>query len=137
MFNAFAEAEHKAVPVVRKARVRGDNDGVSTPMVGDRKSGTGYSAYEDIAVNTTSIESRGFESDRYKENCRRNELVASLEAEVVKAEDASSTGSSLAAAASAAVAAATFRRAACRRRCGRSSFGCGIGDDVNVSSDAP
>jgi hypothetical protein len=41
MFRAFAEAEQRAVPVVRKASVSGDREGVSRPMEGERNAGTG------------------------------------------------------------------------------------------------
>jgi hypothetical protein len=47
MFSALAEAEQSVVPVVRKRRVRGLNDGASileSPAVGDRNAGTGYKA---------------------------------------------------------------------------------------------
>lgn len=40
IFNAFADAEHNAVPPVRKTRVRADKDG-ETVVDGRRTAGTG------------------------------------------------------------------------------------------------
>lgn len=111
MFREFAEAEQSAVPVVRKSRVRGLRDGASV-TVGDRNAGTGYNAYEAMAVRTTRTVRRGFESDRKAESWRRNEFAGWRAATVVRTEEAlggSASGPEE-------LAAPELRFAACRRR---------------------
>ena len=63
MLNAFAEAEHKAVPVVRNSRVRVDREGVAV-AAGASSPGTGYREYAAVAVRTTRKLRRGFERER-------------------------------------------------------------------------
>jgi len=63
MLNAFADAEHSAVPDVRKKSVRVESDGVAV-AAGASNCGTGYNEYAAVAVRTTRKERRGFESER-------------------------------------------------------------------------
>lgn len=88
MFRAFALAEQRAVPVVRKRRVSGLRLGVSV-IVGDSISGTGYNAYGAMAVKTTRTVNRGFERERNVERVRRRECEGWAAAMVVRREDAS------------------------------------------------
>ena len=64
MLKAFAEAEHSAVPDVRKNRVRVESEGVAV-AAGASSPGTGYSEYAAVAVRTTRKDRRGFDSERY------------------------------------------------------------------------
>lgn len=54
------------MPIVRNNNVKGLKLGVSV-VLGDSISGTGYKAYEAMAVRTTSIVNRGFERERHVE----------------------------------------------------------------------
>ena len=63
MLKALAEAEHNAVPDVRKNSVSVDSEGVAV-AAGARRPGTGYREYAAVAVNTTRKESLGFDKER-------------------------------------------------------------------------
>jgi hypothetical protein len=64
MLSAFAEAEHSAVPDVRKKSVRVEREGVAV-AAGANSPGTGYNEYAAVAVRTTRKDRRGFDSERY------------------------------------------------------------------------
>tara|TARA_R110002060_G_scaffold25766_1_gene35291 strand:+ start:910 stop:1596 length:687 start_codon:yes stop_codon:yes gene_type:complete len=127
MFKVFAEAAHRAVPVVRKSKVSGERDGVSVAD-GRRSSGTGYREYEAHAVRTTRTERRGFERERRTGISRRIEFEGALAADVERFEEAfagKTRSASLAA-----------RRAACRRLWGRSCVDVGGGAVVEGDFEA-
>lgn len=63
MLKALAEAEHNAVPDVRKNSVSVDRDGVAV-AAGARRPGTGYKEYAAVAVSTIRNESLGFDNER-------------------------------------------------------------------------
>jgi hypothetical protein len=63
ILNAFAEDEHRAVPVVRNSSVRVEREGVAV-AAGARRPGTGYREYAAVAVRTTRKLRRGFERER-------------------------------------------------------------------------
>lgn len=63
MLKALADAEHRAVPDVRKNNVRVESDGVAV-AAGASNCGTGYNEYAAVAVSTTRKESRGFDKER-------------------------------------------------------------------------
>lgn len=63
MLRALAEATVAKVPVVRKARVRVEREGVCVADT-DRREGTGYNEYEAVVVRTMRVARRGLESDR-------------------------------------------------------------------------
>ena len=69
MLRAFAEAEHSAVPDVRKKRVRVERDGAAV-AAGASSPGTGYKEYAAVAVRTTRKDRRGFDRERYVANNR-------------------------------------------------------------------
>lgn len=63
MLRALAEATVAKVPVVRKARVRVEREGVCVADT-ERREGTGYNEYEAVVVRTIRVARRGLESDR-------------------------------------------------------------------------
>lgn len=63
ILKAFAEEEHRAVPVVRNKRVSVESEGVAV-AAGASKPGTGYNEYAAVAVRTTRKLNRGFERER-------------------------------------------------------------------------
>jgi hypothetical protein len=63
MFNVFAEAQVRNVPLVRKASVKVLSDGAAVVAVWSI-SGTGYTLYAAVVVKTIRKLSRGFDSDR-------------------------------------------------------------------------
>lgn len=73
MFKALAEAEHNAVPPVRKTRVRAEREG-ETVVEGSSTAGTGYREYAVAVVSTIRNVSRGFDRDRRVVNRRRSEV---------------------------------------------------------------
>lgn len=89
MLKAFADAEHSAVPDVRKSRVSVERDGVAV-AAGASSPGTGYSEYAAVAVRTTRKERRGFESERYVVKMRLSDLWGRLEEIAASLDDASS-----------------------------------------------
>lgn len=120
MLSAFALLAHSVVPTVRNSNVNGLRLGVSV-VLDARSSGTGYIAYEAMAVRVTSTVSLGFERDRRVENVRRKDCEGWAAASAARREDASGgIGTSEAAEAAAF---ACFN--ACLRRCGGSSAGDG------------
>lgn len=64
ILKALADAEHNAVPEVRKRSVSVEREDVEV-AAGARSSGTGYNEYAAVAVRTTRKESRGFDKERY------------------------------------------------------------------------
>lgn len=88
ILKAFAEADAKAVPVVRKNRVRVERDGVSVTE-GVSRAGTGNIPYAEVVVNRIRKVRRGFVNERYVVNIRRNERAGSCEETVVKRDEAS------------------------------------------------
>jgi hypothetical protein len=63
MLKALADAEHSAVPDVRKSKVSVEREDVDV-AAGARSSGTGCREYAAVAVRTTRKERRGLESER-------------------------------------------------------------------------
>ncbi len=99
MFKALADAQVKAVPEVRKSRVRADREGAAV-VAGSRRVGTGYIAYVAAVVRTIRKESRGLERARHVVRRRRRDAAGSVAEAVVKREGASGgRGTSAAAAA--------------------------------------
>lgn len=111
------------MPVVRKSKVSGESEGVSSDE-GEMISGTGYKEYDAIAVSTTKTDNRGLERDNRMGIRRRMELLGARDAVSVSVveELGGSTRSGCDCSAAAAL------RAACRRRCGRRSSGEACGD---------
>ena len=70
---ALAEAEQRAVPLVRKTSVRADKEG-EVVVEGRRTAGTGYREYAVAVVSTMRNVRRGFESDRSVVRRRRREV---------------------------------------------------------------
>lgn len=89
MLKALADAEHNAVPDVRKKSVRVEREGVAV-AAGASSCGTGYSEYAAVAVRTTRKESRGFDSERYVVSMRLSDLWGRLEDIFASFEEASS-----------------------------------------------
>jgi hypothetical protein len=88
MFNVFAEAIVRKVPVVRKASVNVLREGAA--VVADcSNAGTGYTLYAAVVVRTIRKLSRGFDSDRYVVNNLRREFEGRFEAAVVNRLEAS------------------------------------------------
>ncbi|KAL9602411.1 MAG: hypothetical protein Q9219_001835 [cf. Caloplaca sp. 3 TL-2023] len=114
MFNAFADAEQRAVPEVRKTRVSVDNDGEDV-VSGSKSTGTGYSEYAAAVVRTIKKERRGLDNDRYRENRRRKEDGGRVVDMVDNRDDASG---GIKSEAPAAARCSSFRRF--RRLCGSS-----------------
>lgn len=115
MLRALALAEQSAVPVVRNNSVSGLRLVVSV-MDGVSISGTGYSAYGTMAVRTTRVESRGFESERNVEKVRLKDWAGWASAWVVKREEASGGRGASSPLACALRCCCCFL--SCRRRCG-------------------
>jgi hypothetical protein len=88
MLRALALADERPVPTVRKRRVSALRLGVSV-IAGERRVGTGYSEYAEVAVRTIMNERRGFESARRVESWRRSELTGKRADNVVSFEGAS------------------------------------------------
>ena len=88
MFRAFAEAQQRAVPEVRKMRVRADRDGDAV-LDGRRSVGTGYNEYAVAVVNTIRNERRGFERERQVVSSRRRDVAGMVEDKAERREDAS------------------------------------------------
>ena len=63
MFNVFAEATVKKVPLVRKRSVKVLNDGAAVAVVLS-SAGTGYIEYDAVVVRTMRKARRGFERER-------------------------------------------------------------------------
>lgn len=101
MFKALALAEQRVVPIVRNNNVKGLKLGVSV-VLGESISGTGYKAYVAMAVRTTSMVNRGFESERHAERYRRPELDCEAACVASKEDASGGSGFSPRAAASAA-----------------------------------
>jgi hypothetical protein len=74
----LADAEHSAVPDVRKKSVRVESEGVAV-AAGASSPGTGYSEYAAVAVSTTRKVRRGFDSERYVVNMRFSDCCGRLE----------------------------------------------------------
>ena len=88
MFRAFAEAQQRAVPEVRKMRVRADREGDAV-LDGRSSVGTGYNEYAVAVVNTIRNERRGFERERQVVSSRRKDVAGMVEDRVERREDAS------------------------------------------------
>lgn len=88
MLRVFAEAQHKAVPEVRKTSVNADREG-ETVVVEIRRAGTGYKEYADAVVKTIRAESRGFDRERQVVRSRRMEVAGMAEDRVERREEAS------------------------------------------------
>lgn len=88
MFRAFAEAQQRAVPEVRKMRVRADREGDAV-LDGRRSVGTGYNEYAVAVVNTIRNERRGFERERQVVSSRRRDVAGMVEDKAERREDAS------------------------------------------------
>jgi hypothetical protein len=88
MLKAFADAEHSAVPDVRKNSVRVERDGVAV-AAGASSPGTGYREYAAVAVRTTRKERRGFDSERYVVIMRLSDCCGRLEDMCASLDDAS------------------------------------------------
>jgi hypothetical protein len=115
MLKAFADAEHSAVPDVRKRSVRVEREGVAV-AAGASSCGTGYNEYAAVAVRTTRKESRGFDSERYVVKMRFIDRWGRLEDMVASVDDASGAIGYAASESSTACSFAFFRR-----RCGSTS----------------
>ena len=89
MFRAFAEAQQRAVPEVRKMRVRADREGDAV-LDGRSSVGTGYKEYAVAVVNTIRNERRGFERERQVMSSRRNDVAGMVKDKAEMREDASS-----------------------------------------------
>jgi len=79
MLKALADAADNAVPVVRKSKVSGESEGISSEE-GEIISGTGYREYDAIDVRTTRTDNRGFERERRIGTSRRIELDGARDA---------------------------------------------------------
>ena len=88
MFRAFAEAQQRAVPEVRKMRVRADREGDAV-LDGRSSVGTGYNEYAVAVVNTIRNERRGFERERQVVSSRRKDVAGMVEDKAERREDAS------------------------------------------------
>ena len=89
MFRAFAEAQQRAVPEVRKMRVRADKEGDAV-LDGRSSVGTGYNEYAVAVVNTIRNERRGLERERQVMNSRRKDVAGMVKDNAERREDASS-----------------------------------------------
>jgi len=118
MLKAFADAEHSAVPDVRKNSVRVEREGVAV-AAGASSPGTGYSEYAAVAVRTTRKERRGFDSERYVVSMRFSDCCGRLEDICASFDDASCGIGYAASVFSVATAASSF--AFFRRLCGSTS----------------
>ena len=122
MFNALADAQDKAVPVVRNRSVRVERDGEAV-VEGRSSAGTGYREYAVVVVSTIKTESLGFERARRVVSRRRSDWEGRDEESVESCEEASGgingSGSNT-------VDAPDVSRVSCfnrfRRRCGSSSI---------------
>lgn len=88
IFRAFAEAQHSAVPEVRKTRVNAESEGDAV-VAGSKRAGTGYREYAVAVVRTIRKERRGFERARHVVNNRRRDVAGIVEERVERREDAS------------------------------------------------